>query len=292
MQTETVTLNGNPFFLRRWGDPSKPVLLLLHGFPEYSGAWAELAPYLTDHFHCVAPDQRGFGRSHAPEGVDQYHIRHLSADMAALIDHLGGRVTLMGHDWGASVAYALAFGYADKIDRLIIANGVHPLLFQRELAKGGAQSAASQYFHHLRAPGADASFAADNYAKLLRFFSANMELGWLDEARKADYLAAWSVGGGRLQTMCNWYRATPLQVAAPGQPITDLPEYPPEAFTVRCPHLLIWGDGDTALLPETTHGLERYAPDLTRVAVPGGDHWLCHQYPEQVAGAILTWMSR
>lgn len=289
MQTETVELNGHPFFLRRWGDPSKPILLMLHGFPEFGGAWGDLAPHLTGRFHCVAPDQRGYGQSWSPKGVDHYRIQHLCSDIAALIDHLGGRVTLMGHDWGASVAYGVAFAYPDKIDRLIIANGVHPLLFQREVAKGGAQSAASQYFHNLRAEGADQVFSANGYAKLLKF-STNSPHGWVPPAQQPAYIEAWSQGGGRLDTMMNWYRATPIRVADPGQPITDLPEYPREHFTVRCPHLLIWGDGDTALLPETTEGLEDYAPDLTRVSVAGTDHWLCHQKPEIVAQHILNWM--
>ena len=84
MQTETITLNGHPFFVRRWGDPELPPLLMLHGFPEYGGAWADLAPHLSDSFHCIAPDQRGYGRSWAPEGVENYTGAKLASDMAAL----------------------------------------------------------------------------------------------------------------------------------------------------------------------------------------------------------------
>jgi len=89
--------------------------------------------------------------------------------------------------------------------------------------------------------------------------------------------------------MINWYRATPLQVAAPGKPLTNLRPMPVDQMQVRCPHLLLWGEGDTALLPETTHGLEEFAADLTRVTIAGTDHWLCHQNPGAVAAAILDW---
>ena len=68
MRTETIMIDGHPFFLRHWGDPDLPPLLMLHGYPEYSGAWEDLAPLLSDRFHCIAPDQRGYGQSWAPEG--------------------------------------------------------------------------------------------------------------------------------------------------------------------------------------------------------------------------------
>lgn len=289
MHTQTIDLNGQPFFLRHWGDPGKPVLLMLHGFPEYSGAFSDLAPHLAEHFHCVAPDQRGYGQSWSPDDVDHYTAQNLIRDMSALIDHLGGPVTVLGHDWGAAVAYGLAMRCADQVRHLIIANGVHPIPFQRELAKGGAQSEASQYINTLRKPGSEDIFAADNYAKLMKLFSAHMNLGWMNDARRAEYEAAWSHGGGRLKTMIHWYRASPVRVADPGQPITDLPDFPVAPFTVHCPHLLIWGDDDTALRPETTQGLETYAPDLTRVTIPDADHWLLHQKPEIVAQTILDW---
>ena len=89
--------------------------------------------------------------------------------------------------------------------------------------------------------------------------------------------------------MINWYRASPLQVAAPGKPLRDLPEFPVDRLRITCPHLLIWGTEDTALLPEATAGLEAFAPDLTRVEIEGADHWLHHQKPSEVAAAVLDW---
>ncbi|TMV09602.1 alpha/beta hydrolase [Ruegeria sediminis] len=288
MITETIDLNGNPFFLRKWGDPSLPPLLMLHGFPEYGGAWADLAPHLSRHFHCIAPDQRGYGQSWTPAGVENYTLSKLVSDMAALIDRTGAPVTVLGHDWGASVAYGLAMFRPELVRRLIIANGVHPAPFQRAMAAGGAQSQASQYINRLRAPDAAAWLSADDFAKLEQFFRHGMGTDWLSDEQVALYRAEWA-RPGRLDAMLNWYRASPLVVAEPGKPRTDLPGLPADRLRVTCPHLLIWGPEDTALLPKSTAGLEDYAPDLTRVTIAGADHWLHHQKPAEMARAILDW---
>lgn len=290
METQTLSLNGNPFFLRSWGDPSNPVILMLHGFPEYGGAWSDIAPHLAHRFHCIAPDQRGYGQSWAPDGVEHYATSKLVGDMAALIAYLDrGPVTVFGHDWGAAVAYGLAMFKPDLVDRLIIANGVHPVPFQRELAKGGKQAESSQYILTLRAEGSEDYFAANDFEKMKKLFFARMDTGWLTEQKRAEYYAEWS-RPGKLKAMINWYRASPLLVAKPGEPLTDLPALPVDKLRVTCPHLLIWGDQDKALMPESTHGLEDFAPDLTRIDIPGADHWLLHQQPETIARHVLGWM--
>ncbi len=289
MQTETITLNGHPFFVRRWGDETKPLLLMLHGFPEYGGAWEDLAPYLADNYHCVAPDQRGYGQSWAPDGVSHYTGAALTGDMAALMEHYGGPGIVLGHDWGAAVAYGLAMFRPDLTQRLIILNGVHPVPFQRALAAGGPQAEASQYITFLRRPDSHEILAADNHAKLTAFFAAKMNFDWLSGERLDRYRTEWG-RPGRLDTMINWYRASPLLVPPPGETIDTLPDWPLDKMKVQCPHLLIWGLDDGALLPVSTEGLEDFAPDLTRIEMPGVDHWLCHQEPAQVATHILNWM--
>ena len=288
-RTEEVTLNGQPFFVRHWGDDGLPVLLMLHGFPEYGGAWAELAPLLAERFHCIAPDQRGYGQSWAPGEVSDYATSALVGDMAALIGHR--RVTVLGHDWGAAVAYGLAMFKPALVERLIIMNGVHPVPFQRALARGGAQTEASQYIHSLRRAGSEARLAEDDYDRLMKMFSKNMDLQWLTPDKAAQYRTEWA-REGRLRGMINWYRASPLKVGTPGEEITDLPDLPLDRLRVRCPHLLIWGTRDTALLPDATEGLEEFAPDLTRVEIAQADHWLHHQQPDEVARAILDWCDR
>jgi len=295
MTSQFISLNGQQFHTLSWGNPGAPILLMLHGFPEYSGAWEELATRLADRYHIIAPDQRGFGQSWAPPEVGEYTTSKLVGDMAALIAALDtqyacGPVTVIGHDWGAAVGYGLAMFAPKLVNRLIILNGVHPAPFQREMARGGAQSEASQYILFLRQSGSEDRLAANDFALLLKLFSANMDLSWLAGDRLTAYKVEWS-RPGRLKSMINWYRASPLQVAAPGQPLTNLPALARDKLMVHCPHLLIWGLGDTALLPASYEGLSDYVPDLTVKTIPEADHWLCHQCPDAVADLIRTWLA-
>ncbi|MEH6520977.1 alpha/beta fold hydrolase [Sulfitobacter sp.] len=284
--TETVELNGEQFFVRHWGDKDAPKILMLHGFPEFSGAWADLAPLLATRFHCIAPDQRGYGQSWRPAEVEKYKTALLVSDLVALIGD--EPLIVLGHDWGASVAYALTIGRPDLVSKLIIMNGVHPAPFQRELAKGGPQTDASQYIHFLRREGSEEILAENNFEKLMGLFSANMNMDWLSGETLTQYKAAWRDVSG-LRGMVNWYRASPLKIGGPGEAIEGL-TFDPARLQVRCPHLLVWGTADTALRPETTQGLEDYAPDLTRIEIPDVDHWLHHQKPREVADAILGWL--
>lgn len=289
MKTETLDLNGQPFFIRRWGNPDLPPLLMLHGFPEYGGAWSDLAPLLSEHFHCIAPDQRGYGQSWAPEGVKNYRVGALVSDMAALIDQIGAPVTVFGHDWGAAVAYALTIMRPDLVDRLIVANGVHPVPFQRELSKGGAQSEASKYIRLLRQDGSEDRLAEDDFARVAAMLNGGDNSVWLSPQKLAQYKTEWA-RGGRLKTMIHWYRASPIVVADPGIPLENPPVLPADKLGFKQPHLLIWGEDDIALLPESTEGLDAFAPNLTRVTFANANHWICHQIPQDVANAVLKWI--
>lgn len=292
-----TTLRGHPFHYVSWGDPTLPPLLFLHGFPEYSGVWDDIATRLSSKYYCVAPDQRGYGISYAPQHADDYVAAELVADMVELIKKVGvkpsptenAQVTVVGHDWGASVAYGLAMFAPKRVKNLIVINGVHPVPFQRAMAAGGAQSEASQYINFLRQEGSESQLSAKNYERLLGLFAAKMDMSWMTLDKVELYMREWS-RPGRLRGMINWYRASPLLVADPGKPITNLREFPIERLMVNCPHLLIWGQNDTALLPESHAGLETYAPDLTRVNIEDGDHWVCHQQPDKVANTISNWL--
>ena len=288
MRTRDISLNGQSFFLREWGTPGAPRLLLLHGFPEFGGAWEEFGPLLADEYQVLAPDQRGYGRSWAPEDVGAYTTSKLVGDMVALLHATGDAPAIvMGHDWGAAVAYGLAMFQPALVSHLIIANGVHPVPFQRAMAAGGAQTEASQYIHFLRRDGAEDVLAANDFAKMHDLFTAKMDLDWLSGGTLEKYKEAWGQPG-RLRGMVNWYRASPLVLAKPGQP-EPMPDLPLDKLKVPQPHLLIWGEKDTALLPDSTEGLEDFAPKLDRIALPDCNHWLIHQEPHKIADIIRAW---
>ena len=199
-----------------------------------------------------------------------------------------GPVVVMGHDWGASVAYGLTTSRPDLVSHLIIANGVHPVPFQRAMAAGGAQSQASQYINALRRDGSEDILAQDDFARLMQLFSAHMDMCWLQGDVLDAQKTIWRKSG--LRGMINWYRASPLIVADSGVPV-PMPDLPLERLRVQCPHLLIWGEGDTALLPASHDGLEAFAPALTRKSIRQADHWILHQKPDDVAGIVKAWLN-
>ena len=137
------------------GPDDAPLMLMLHGFPEYWTAWQQVAAHFTDTHRVVLPDQRGFNLTSKPADGSDYDTKHLVADMIALMDAIapGRTFVLCGHDWGASVAYALAMRHPERVERLVIANGVHPVCFQKALYAAGPQTRASQYMNVLRAEG-------------------------------------------------------------------------------------------------------------------------------------------
>ncbi len=290
MLSHHIELNGQSFHYLGWGTAGAPVMLFLHGFPEYSGAWAGFAPRFADHYHCIAPDERGYGQSWAPEQVSEYQVTKLVGDMTALLDHLGvDQAVVVGHDWGAAVAYAMGFMVPQRVSRLIILNGVHPAPFQTSMAAGGAQTDASQYIHTLKRAGSEDWLAGEDFDRLLQIFSAKMDQSLLTDDKLTAYKHEWA-RPGRLRGMVNWYRASPLQLGQPGERLDNVPQIPADRLHIPMPHLLVWGTGDTALLPEATEGLEEYCADLTRKDVAGADHWIIHQKPDQAAQIIQDWL--
>jgi pimeloyl-ACP methyl ester carboxylesterase len=293
MRHATVQLNGIELHLRAMGEPSAPLVLFLHGFPEFSGAWDEVLPAFAGSFHAVAPDQRGYARSSKPEGVEAYRIKHLVRDILALGDHLSPDrpFVLVAHDWGASVGYATAIAAPKRIAKLVVINGVHPGPFQRALVEDEAQRQASGYIHYLRDPQAETRLSANNFEKLLGMLSRFGPQPWLTPEKRSAYLEAWGQPGA-LTGMLNWYRATPLVVPKPGETADQakLPKLDPAQLRVRMPHLIIWGMDDRALLPVTRATLADYCDDLSVREIRGADHWVVHQKTSEVIGHIRDFL--
>jgi epoxide hydrolase 4 len=271
------------------GDPAAPLILMLHGFPEYWAAWKQVMARLASDFHVVAPDQRGYNRSSKPAGVDAYRARHLAGDVAALADLLSPDrpFVLAGHDWGASVAYAYAFAHSGRLSHLVIANGVHPACFQRAIFEDEGQRSASQYINKLKAADAEQRLSEDNFRRLMRMIAGFSKADWMTKAEAEAYQEVWSRPGA-LTAMLNWYCASPVIVPEPGAaaPHSPILDFSAEAMTVRVPHLLLWGEADEALRPSSFAGLGQYAPQLDIKTISGAGHWILHEKPDEVAAAI------
>ncbi len=277
------------------GRPDAPMILCLHGFPEYWAGWRPVMQRLAGDFRLVAPDQRGYNRSSKPEGVAAYRVGHLAADIASLADELSPDrpFVLAGHDWGASVAYAYAFKHPERLSHLVVANGVHPVCFQRALIEDEAQRKASQYIPFLCSDRAEPYLSENGYERVLWMIGNFSKADFLDEETRAGYLDAWSQPGA-LTGMLNWYRASPIIVpegdAPPGSGLAlDLLGKVAD-YEVRMPHLLLWGEEDAALLPSVYAHLGDFAPDLTIRRFPNASHWLLHEKPDKVADAIRSFV--
>jgi pimeloyl-ACP methyl ester carboxylesterase len=289
MRHARVEVNGIELDTRALGDPGAPLMLFLHGFPEYSGAWDDVLPAFADSVHAVAPDQRGYARSSKPEGLEAYRVKELVRDVLGLGERFspGRPFVLVGHDWGASIAYATAIAAPQRVAKLLVINGVHPGPFQRALIEDDAQRQASVYMHDLRDPSAEERLSANDFEKLMAMLVRFGPQPWLTPERRAAYLEAWSPPGA-LTGMLNWYRASPLLVPKPGEAIdpAKVMKLDPAQLRVRMPHLVIWGMDDRALLPVSRARLPDYCDDLTVREIAGADHWVVHQRAAEVIGHI------
>jgi pimeloyl-ACP methyl ester carboxylesterase len=263
------------------GEAGRPLMLFLHGFPEFWGAWRQPVAYFAQRgWLCVAPDLRGYNLSDKPEGVAAYKAKHLIADVLALGAHYSGnKFVLVAHDWGGAVAWGVAIGHPDRLERLVMINSPHPYLFWRELTSNPAQQKASEYMNVFRLPKAERVLSENGYARLLSAFAK------LGEDWRAELVAAWSQPGA-LTGGLNYYRASPLYPPTAGDPGAMKLKLELKDFMVRVPTLVIWGERDTALLPGLLDGLGLCVPHLKIVRAPGATHWIVHERPDLVCSEI------
>ncbi len=290
--------HGITLHCRSTGPAGAPVLLFLHGFPEGAFVWDAVLTHFAQPenggYRCVAPWLRGFGPSSAPSEARDYRPKHLVQDILGLIaqESPGAPLAcLVAHDWGGAIAWNLANQFPQQLQRLAIINAPHPGTFLRELQTSPAQQAASAYMNFLIRPDAEALLAANDFQRMWPFFndSTGASPAWLDDAARAQYRATWGagLGGG-----CNYYRASPLRPARPGDPAATAVQLPRTMLTVDVPTWVLWALDDVALLPGLLDGLEDYVPRLTLETVAGADHWIVHAQPERVIRGLHAHLRR
>ncbi len=278
--------------VRRGSPEGGKLILFLHGFPEFWYAWKDqLNEFGRDH-QAVAPDLRGYNLSSKPAGVEPYAIPHLVEDVRALTAHLGARkFILVGHDWGGMVAWAMALYHPERLEKLVIINAPHPVVFERELRTNPAQQQASQYMLVFRSPQAEGILSSNHYGALAEAVLAEgLRSGYFTEDDRSAYLEAWSRPGA-LTGGLNYYRAARAgPPAGSGEPGVQLPGDLPSPI-VKVPTLVIWGERDIYLLTGNLKGLDRLVPDLQIVRVPDGSHWVVHEKPALVNAAIREFLA-
>ncbi len=256
------------FDARAAGPENGPLVLLLHGFPQSSFEWRHQVPVLAAMgFHVVAPDQRGYSPGARPAAVEDYATPHLVEDVIGIADALGADAFhLVGHDWGAAVAWFAALAHPDRVRSLVAISVPHPSAFARALANPeGEQARMSGYMQAFRSEGAEDRFLSDDAALLRRIFDGA-------GLRPEEIQTYVDLLGTRdaMRAALHWYRAMSLTSVRPVAPI-------------RMPTTYVWSTGDVALGREAAELTANFVEGPYRFEIlDDAGHWV----PEEAAGRL------
>ncbi|HWU02608.1 MAG TPA: alpha/beta hydrolase [Novosphingobium sp.] len=286
--------NGVTLDVWQEGPRKCPPLIFLHGFPESLRSWRHQIAHLAGVYRCIAPDQRGYGKSSRPANDADYATPHLVADVFALADALGlEHFGVVAHDWGGVIAWeALHADAARRIRLAIIANAPHPALFQERLFTSPAQRAASQYIRQFRDPATDEALATEGLAPLLLRLFGKGTFAAMEPTERTALLERWHEPGAA-QAMLAWYRASAIRVPAWDAPlcVPDGWQGLPEA-RIRVPVLTLWGEKDANLPADNLVGLNEICTQLTIRRLPGVGHFAPWEAPAAVNEAIEAFLAR
>jgi epoxide hydrolase 4 len=255
-----------------------PLIVLLHGFPEFWYGWRQqIQPLAAAGFRVVAPDMRGYNLSSKPKGVDAYDAGAVAGDIRGLIRERGEQSALVvGHDWGGSVAWTLAMKHPEVVERLAILNAAHPRKLLQGLHHAG-QLRRSWYFFFFDLPELPENVVRADDWRFFRHFLRDAVPGSFTPQDMDRYVEAWSQPGAAT-AMINYYRSSvresPKRAEAQLSPI--------QART-----LIIWGDEDRYLGPELAEPDHGDVPNLDHVERLPASHWVHHDEPERVT-QLLT----
>jgi pimeloyl-ACP methyl ester carboxylesterase len=250
-----------------------PLVVMIHGFPDFWYSWRAQMEALSDKFQCVAMDQRGYNLSDKPKGVENYSVRLLVADVAAVIKSLGqDKAIIVGHDWGGLVAWQFALNLPQMTDRLIILNLPHPRGLNRELARNPQQQKNSQYARDFQQPDAATKLTAERLAFWVKDPDARAK--YIEAFKRCDF-----------EAMLNYYKRN-----YPREPYTE--DTSPVA-KAQAPVLMIHGLDDKWLLAGALNNTWDWLDkDLTLVTIPGAGHFVQQDAADLVSRSMRAWLLR
>lgn len=284
-----VATNGLQLHVAQAGPVDGPLLLLLHGFPEFWYGWRHQIPALAEAGYRVwAPDQRGYNRSDKPHGVGAYTVDKLAHDAAGLIQAAGRQYAyVVGHDWGAAVAWWMALHMPEIVRKLVIINVPHPDVMARHLRHSLRQMVRSWYMGFFQIPWLPETVLRwGNFQPALRALQRTSRPGTFTANDLDRYREAWSQPGA-MTAMINWYRAAvrPQRAAHPdGDTSAEPPS--PTTNTITVPTLMIWGARDRFLGAEMAQPSVARCEDGRLVMIDTATHWVHHEEPDQVTRLI------
>ena len=256
-----------------------PLVVLLHGFPEFWYGWrAQIEPLVKAGFRVVAPDLRGYNLSSKPSEYTDYTADKPAADIRGLIRQLGAETaTVVGHDWGGSVAWTLAMNSPEVVDRLVILNAAHPRKLNEGL-KSPRQLLRSWYFFYFQFPGSPERRARRGNWQFFKGFLRDARPPYT-EPELDRYVEAWSQPGAA-KGIIDYYRVA-VRLGSKQK-----------VRTISAPTLVIWGQGDRYLGPTLAEPHQEDVPNLERVVrLPNASHWVHHDEAERVNELLVDFLA-
>lgn len=261
------------------------LVVLLHGFPECWYSWRHQLKALGQHYRVVAPDMRGYNLSDKPERVEDYRVPRLMDDVTGLIRHFGAReAAVVGHDWGAAVAWAVAQHFPDYVWKLAALQVPPPAVWAKNLSLRQLLRSWYMFFFQLpRVP--EWWMSRDDFAGLDKLFGSTARPGTFTGDEIEFYKSALKEPGA-LTASINYYRANLGRFLA-RRPKGEIRTHE----RVRVPTLFVFGERDFAILPETAAGVADYvhAP-YTELRLARANHWVQQEYPSEVNAALLSFL--
>jgi pimeloyl-ACP methyl ester carboxylesterase len=257
--------NGIKLHTVQTGSKSGPPVILLHGFPEFWYGWRKQIPALADAgCRVIVPDQRGYNLSDKPEGIENYDVFTLVNDVVGLIKALDyEKVNLVGHDWGAVIAWALAITHPEKLHKLTIMNVPHPAVMSRFLRRDPDQMRRSWYVGFFQIPWLpERILSANNFRRMVRAVQGTAKKNSFTNEDMERYKEAWSQPDA-MTAMLNPYRA-----------IVQHPQKMPENSRVKVRTLMMWGMKDFALSHRMARPSMDYCDEGNLILFPEATHWV------------------
>ena len=283
LRHEQVATNGIRLHAVQTGLADGPLVILLHGFPEFWYGWRRQIPALVEAgYRLWIPDQRGYNESDKPPEVSAYRLETLASDVLGLIDAAGrNRAIVIGHDWGGVVAWHLAEHHPERIDRAAILNVPHPAIMMKHLRRNPKQMLKSWYALFFQLPWLPERLAGLKHGKLLEQALVRTSLrGTFSPGELEEYRQAWARPGA-LTSMLNWYRAA-----------ARYPASTKAAKKIITPTLLIWGVHDIALGREMAQPSIELCEDGELTFIEEATHWVQHEVPLRVNQLLLDFLAR
>jgi pimeloyl-ACP methyl ester carboxylesterase len=274
-----IETNGVRLHVVMAGDKAGKPVVLLHGFPEFWYGWRhQIQALVKAGFRVIIPDQRGYNLSECPKGVRFYQTDELEKDIIGLLDHLGlDRVDLVGHDWGAAVAWGIAIAFPERIKRLAILNVPHPSVMMSTLSRSPRQMLKSWYIVFFQIPVlADWLMRLNHFSGAVNLLRRSGKPTTFSDEDLAEYRKAWTNSGG-LTGMINWYRALARRSSRSAADIR-----------VHMPVLVLWGKQDVALSHEMAEKSMALCDDGKLLFFEDATHWVQHDAAEAVNRELLA----